>query len=103
MDEPALREGLPLKQERWNSYLKWAVDSFRLATAVAKPETQLVSHLCYSSFEVSRLQHCRDTACELGNAGWWLVGTMSRTSASCCSHMDDLRGSAVPASCLSLC
>ena len=59
VDEPALREGLPLKQERWNSYLKWAVDSFRLATAVAKPETQLVSHLCYSSFEVSRLQHCR--------------------------------------------
>ena len=50
MDEPALREGLPLKQERWRSYLEWAVKSFRLATAVAKSETQIVTHLCYSEF-----------------------------------------------------
>lgn len=50
MDEPALREGLPLKREQWESYLQWAVDAFRLATAVAKPATQIVTHLCYSEF-----------------------------------------------------
>ena len=41
VDEPALREGLPLKRERWASYLDWAVRSFRLATVVARPETQV--------------------------------------------------------------
>lgn len=51
MDEPALREGLPLKQDRWGSYLEWAVDSFRLSTAVAAPHTQIVTHLCYSDFQ----------------------------------------------------
>eukprot|EP00208_Stichococcus_sp_RCC1054_P007050 CAMPEP_0206136888 /NCGR_PEP_ID=MMETSP1473-20131121/2104_1 /ASSEMBLY_ACC=CAM_ASM_001109 /TAXON_ID=1461547 /ORGANISM="Stichococcus sp, Strain RCC1054" /LENGTH=757 /DNA_ID=CAMNT_0053529723 /DNA_START=157 /DNA_END=2430 /DNA_ORIENTATION=- len=51
VDEPALREGLPLKKERWESYLAWAVRSFRLATSVVKPETQVVTHLCYSDFE----------------------------------------------------
>ena len=50
VDEPALREGLPLKQERWSSYLEWAVKSFRLATAVAQSQTQIVTHLCYSEF-----------------------------------------------------
>ena len=50
VDEPALREGLPLKQERWQSYLDWAVKSFRLATAVAQNHTQVVTHLCYSEF-----------------------------------------------------
>lgn len=50
MDEPALREGLPLKREQWDSYLKWAVDAFRLSTAVAQPATQIVTHLCYSEF-----------------------------------------------------
>ncbi|MEW5320201.1 MAG: hypothetical protein WDW38_011293 [Sanguina aurantia] len=51
VDEPALREGLPLKAERWNSYLTWAVDSFRLAVGVAAPATQIVTHLCYSDFQ----------------------------------------------------
>ena len=50
MDEPALREGLPLKRERWDSYLDWAVQAFRLATVVAAPSTQIVTHLCYSEF-----------------------------------------------------
>ncbi|KAK9811094.1 hypothetical protein WJX73_002072 [Symbiochloris irregularis] len=50
VDEPALREGLPLKKERWNSYLDWAVQAFRLATVVAAPTTQIVTHLCYSEF-----------------------------------------------------
>eukprot|EP00884_Botryococcus_braunii_P016287 jgi/Botrbrau1/3341/Bobra.0048s0036.1 len=50
VDEPALREGLPLKKERWASYLDWAVDAFKLATVVAAPSTQIVTHLCYSEF-----------------------------------------------------
>ncbi len=45
VDEPALREGLPLKRERWDSYLDWAVRSFRLATVVARPETQVCPSL----------------------------------------------------------
>lgn len=50
VDEPALREGLPLKLERWNHYLSWAVDAFRLATAIAQPQTQVHTHMCYCEF-----------------------------------------------------
>ncbi|RRJ86390.1 5-methyltetrahydropteroyltriglutamate--homocysteine S-methyltransferase [Gulosibacter macacae] len=50
VDEPALRELLPLERARHADYLKWSVDSFRLSTAVAKPETQIHTHLCYSEF-----------------------------------------------------
>ncbi|MBN1248868.1 MAG: 5-methyltetrahydropteroyltriglutamate--homocysteine S-methyltransferase [Anaerolineae bacterium] len=50
VDEPALREGLPLKRARHESYLTWAVDAFRLATAAARPETQVHTHMCYSEF-----------------------------------------------------
>ncbi|MEM8831550.1 MAG: 5-methyltetrahydropteroyltriglutamate--homocysteine S-methyltransferase [Cyanobacteria bacterium P01_G01_bin.19] len=50
IDEPALREGLPLKPERWSNYLSWAVDSFRLSAAIALPETQIHTHMCYSEF-----------------------------------------------------
>ena len=50
VDEPAIREGLPLKKEDWGTYLQWAIDSFRLATAVAKDETQIHTHMCYSDF-----------------------------------------------------
>ena len=50
MDEPALREGLPLKRARWESHLMWAVRAFRLSTVVASPGTQIVTHLCYSEF-----------------------------------------------------
>ena len=51
VDEPALREGLPLRREEWSTYLRWAVECFRLATAVARPETQIHTHMCYSEFE----------------------------------------------------
>lgn len=51
VDDPALREGLPLKRERWASYLSWAVDAFRLCTGVAAAGTQVVTHLCYSDFQ----------------------------------------------------
>jgi 5-methyltetrahydropteroyltriglutamate--homocysteine methyltransferase len=50
VDEPALREGLPLKPERREEYLSWAVDAFRLATGVARPGTQIHTHMCYSEF-----------------------------------------------------
>jgi 5-methyltetrahydropteroyltriglutamate--homocysteine methyltransferase len=50
VDEPALREGLPFKRERWDDYLTWAVDAFRLATGVARPETQVHTHMCYAEF-----------------------------------------------------
>ncbi len=50
VDEPAIREGLPLRREGRDNYLHWAVDGFRLATAVARPETQVHTHMCYAEF-----------------------------------------------------
>ena len=50
VDEPAIREGLPLRKKDWAPYLQSAVNAFRLATAIAKSETQIHSHFCYSDF-----------------------------------------------------
>ncbi|MBP2169229.1 5-methyltetrahydropteroyltriglutamate--homocysteine methyltransferase [Erwinia toletana] len=50
IDEPALREGLPLRQSDWAAYLTWAVDAFRLNAAVAQDETQIHTHMCYCEF-----------------------------------------------------
>ena len=50
VDEPAIREGLPLRRQDWEGYLTWAVDSFRLATAGVEDKTQTHSHFCYSDF-----------------------------------------------------
>ncbi len=50
IDEPALREGLPLRQAEWQGYLDWAVDCFRLSAAVADDATQIHTHMCYSEF-----------------------------------------------------
>jgi 5-methyltetrahydropteroyltriglutamate--homocysteine methyltransferase len=50
IDEPALREGLPLRRSDWASYLGWAVPCFRLATASVRDETQIHTHMCYSEF-----------------------------------------------------
>ncbi|MFO7180572.1 MAG: 5-methyltetrahydropteroyltriglutamate--homocysteine S-methyltransferase [Pseudomonadota bacterium] len=50
VDEPALREGLPLKQADRAAYLRWAVDAFRLATAGADDATQIHTHMCYADF-----------------------------------------------------
>ncbi|KIP53704.1 5-methyltetrahydropteroyltriglutamate--homocysteine S-methyltransferase [Leucobacter komagatae] len=50
VDEPALRELLPLDRERQAAYLDWSVGSFRLATGGAAPEVQIHTHLCYSEF-----------------------------------------------------
>uniref|UniRef100_A0A0G4ICA8 5-methyltetrahydropteroyltriglutamate--homocysteine S-methyltransferase n=1 Tax=Chromera velia CCMP2878 TaxID=1169474 RepID=A0A0G4ICA8_9ALVE len=50
VDEPALRETLPLKKNRQAAYLLWATRAFRLSTVSAKPETHIVTHFCYSDF-----------------------------------------------------
>ncbi|KAH9966071.1 cobalamin-independent methionine synthase [Russula dissimulans] len=51
VDEPAIREGLPLRRVDWDGYLKWAVDSFKLATAGVSDALQTHSHFCYSDFD----------------------------------------------------
>jgi 5-methyltetrahydropteroyltriglutamate--homocysteine methyltransferase len=50
IDEPALREGLPLRRAAWEKYLDWAAVAFRLATSVAEDATQIHTHMCYSEF-----------------------------------------------------
>ena len=50
VDEPALRELLPLDAGRHADYLNWSVGSFRLATSCVRPDTQIHTHLCYSEF-----------------------------------------------------
>jgi 5-methyltetrahydropteroyltriglutamate--homocysteine methyltransferase len=50
IDEPALREALPLRRIDQAGYLDWAVDAFRLASGSAAPETQIHTHMCYSEF-----------------------------------------------------
>ena len=50
IDEPALREGLPLRRRDWTAYLAWAVACFRLATAGVADETQIHTHMCYAEF-----------------------------------------------------
>ncbi|MTB65338.1 5-methyltetrahydropteroyltriglutamate--homocysteine S-methyltransferase [Providencia sp. wls1943] len=50
IDEPALREGLPLRRDEWNDYLTWAVDAFKLSAAIADDETQIHTHMCYCEF-----------------------------------------------------
>ncbi|MEW9500793.1 5-methyltetrahydropteroyltriglutamate--homocysteine S-methyltransferase [Jeotgalibacillus marinus] len=51
VDEPALREGLPLKVEKQKEYLKEAVHAFKLATSSVQDNTQIHTHMCYSDFE----------------------------------------------------
>ena len=51
IDEPALREGLPLKKEKWKNYLDWSVECFRIASSVVKDETQIHTHMCYGEFD----------------------------------------------------
>ncbi|QTM69080.1 5-methyltetrahydropteroyltriglutamate--homocysteine S-methyltransferase [Buchnera aphidicola (Hormaphis cornu)] len=50
IDEPALREGLPLKKRDWKKYLSWATESFRLSTTGIKDTTQIHTHMCYCEF-----------------------------------------------------
>ena len=50
IDEPAFREGLPLKRSEWDEYIRWAVRAFRLSSSGVDPSTQIHSHMCYSDF-----------------------------------------------------
>lgn len=50
IDEPALREGLPLRRADWDAYLRWAVDCFRLTASGVADDTQIHTHMCYAEF-----------------------------------------------------
>jgi 5-methyltetrahydropteroyltriglutamate--homocysteine methyltransferase len=50
IDEPALREGMPLRRAEWPAYQDWAVNAFRLATSGVGDATQIHTHMCYSEF-----------------------------------------------------
>jgi 5-methyltetrahydropteroyltriglutamate--homocysteine methyltransferase len=50
IDEPAIREGLPLRKADWESYLQWAVQAFRISASGVSDETQIHTHMCYSEF-----------------------------------------------------
>jgi 5-methyltetrahydropteroyltriglutamate--homocysteine methyltransferase len=50
IDEPAIREGLPLRKKDWPSYLDWAVRAFRISASGVRDETQIHTHMCYSEF-----------------------------------------------------
>lgn len=50
IDEPAIREGLPLRRSGWSDYLSWAVKSFRVSASGVRDETQIHTHMCYSEF-----------------------------------------------------
>ena len=50
IDEPAIREGLPLRQVDWKEYLNWAVNAFKLSASGVESKTQIHTHMCYSEF-----------------------------------------------------
>ncbi len=50
IDEPALREGLPLRRASWAAYLDWAVEAFRISASGVRDDTQIHTHMCYSEF-----------------------------------------------------
>ena len=51
VDEPALREGMPLKEDKWESYLNAAIYAFKLTTSSVQDGTQIHTHMCYSNFK----------------------------------------------------
>ena len=50
IDEPAIREGLPLRRGQWDAYLDWATRAFRIAASVVSDATQIHTHMCYAEF-----------------------------------------------------
>jgi len=50
IDEPAIREGLPLRRGAWQAYLDWAIKAFRISASGVEDETQIHTHMCYSEF-----------------------------------------------------
>jgi len=71
VDEPAIREGLPLKRGQWPSYLDWAVTCFKLCTSSVRDDTQIHTHMCYSDFN------------DIFDAIQALDGTLSQLFFSC--------------------
>lgn len=59
IDEPAIREGLPLRKSDWQAYLQWAVQAFRISASGVRDETQIHTHMCYSEFN-DIIQHIAD-------------------------------------------
>ncbi|QIK16520.1 5-methyltetrahydropteroyltriglutamate--homocysteine S-methyltransferase [Blattabacterium sp. DPU] len=59
IDEPAIREGLPLKKKNWKSYFDWSIKAFRISSCGVKDETQIHTHMCYSEFN-DIFQHIAD-------------------------------------------
>jgi 5-methyltetrahydropteroyltriglutamate--homocysteine methyltransferase len=50
IDEPAVREGLPLRRSRWDDYLDWATRAFRVSASAVADGTQIHTHMCYAEF-----------------------------------------------------
>ncbi len=50
VDEPALREGLPLREEKRQDYVRWSIEAFKLATSAVRDTTQIHTHMCYCEF-----------------------------------------------------
>jgi 5-methyltetrahydropteroyltriglutamate--homocysteine methyltransferase len=50
IDEPAIREGLPLRRDAWGAYLAWATRAFRVSASPVRDDTQIHTHMCYSEF-----------------------------------------------------
>lgn len=50
VDEAAFKEGYPLRKENVSTYEKWAVECFKISTSIARPQTQIHTHMCYSEF-----------------------------------------------------
>ncbi|MDW5288959.1 5-methyltetrahydropteroyltriglutamate--homocysteine S-methyltransferase [Formosa sp. PL04] len=50
IDEPAIREGLPLRKEDWKTYLNWAIESFKISSCGVADSTQIHTHMCYAEF-----------------------------------------------------
>jgi 5-methyltetrahydropteroyltriglutamate--homocysteine methyltransferase len=59
IDEPAIREGLPLRKSDWQEYLQWAVKAFRISASGVEDDTQIHTHMCYSEFN-DIIQHIAD-------------------------------------------
>ncbi|MGG8495717.1 5-methyltetrahydropteroyltriglutamate--homocysteine S-methyltransferase [Tenacibaculum sp. TC6] len=59
IDEPAIREGLPLRKNQWSSYLQWAIDCFKITASGVQNTTQIHTHMCYSEFNdiISSIAH----------------------------------------------
>jgi 5-methyltetrahydropteroyltriglutamate--homocysteine methyltransferase len=83
IDEPAIREGLPLRAAEREEYLRWAVDAFRLASSGVRDETQIHTHMCYSEFDeiiaaVARMD-ADVLSIETSRSGMELLDTFGRT------------------------